>query len=424
MSESVHAATRLVSALRSGAGLTYDYIYRMSFEDYCALPDPFPRTTFTVREVQESVYRYPDPQRPGELFQWDIHGCLLEPAEISMSGIAMVMIHGGAANEYEFLFTPDGPEEYVDLTRTGPTRARVGVAQHIASLGIPVLAVSLPGHFSRDPWPPVGERSPEFVIGRVPEDAELANRLAVYTFRMCTEALKVLVEKNLAEDLYMWGHSTGGEFPFLMEQYGLRNRILGGIGYGSGVPAWIRRDWDDRISDEAPEQRAAPYRAIAGLSRRSPEGYTAHGYTGPNQPWGDAETWFARENHRRPQFKPFLQTIEHNGYDVLLPEIKRVSGLDDEELLITDRADLNRLGGKRLLHIVGERDHGHWYDGGEHGDLARGREVFGFNRFRPYAAGLRLVVVDNLTHYGHIEAFNERLANLMVTGFKEYLLGD
>ena len=106
------------------------------------------------------------------------------------------MIHGGAANEYEFIFTPDGPEEYPDLTKTDPTKARVGVAQHIASLGIPVLAISLPGHYSRKPWPPIAERRPEFVIGEVPSDEELKNRLAVYTFRMCAEAIKALVEKN------------------------------------------------------------------------------------------------------------------------------------------------------------------------------------------------------------------------------------
>jgi hypothetical protein len=28
--------------------------------------------------------------------------------------------------------------------------------------------------------------------------------------------------------------------------------------------------------------------------------------------------------------------------------------------------------------------------------------------------------VPKLTHYGHVESYNERLANLMVTGFKEY----
>ena len=60
------------------------------------------------------------------------------------------MIHGGAVNEYEFIFTPDGPEKYLDLTQVPPTESRAGVAQHMASLGIPVLAVSLPGHYSRN----------------------------------------------------------------------------------------------------------------------------------------------------------------------------------------------------------------------------------------------------------------------------------
>jgi len=51
------------------------------------------------------------------------------------------------------------------------------------------------------------------------------------------------------------------------------------------------------------------------------------------------------------------------------------------------------------------------------------REVFAFKRFKRHAAALRLIVVPNLTHYGHVESYNERLANLMVTGFKEYFRG-
>jgi hypothetical protein len=140
---------------------------------------------------------------------------------------------------------------------------------------------------------------------------------------------------------------------------------------------------------------------------------------GPNQPWGSAEKWFEFENHRRPQFKPFLQDIEHSAHDVLLPEIKKVSGLPDDELFITYKSDLNRLRGKKLLHIVGEYDKGHWIEGGEKG-LEFRREVYAFNRFRPFAEALRLIVVPKLTHYGHVESYNERLANLMVTGFKEY----
>jgi Alpha/beta hydrolase family len=413
------ATNRFIDALRTGAGLKDEFIYYMSFSDYQMFPDPFPRTKFTVREVQENIRRYPNPQNPRELFQWDIHGRLFTPAEISLPNTAVVMIHGGAANEYEFIFTPDGPEDYPDLTQTDPTKARVGVAQHIASLGVPVLAISLPGHYRRKPWPPIAERRPEFVIGEVPNDEELKNRLAVYTFRMCVEAIKALVENTLGESIFMWGHSTGGEYFYLMEQFGLKNKLLGGLGFGTGMPAWVRKEWDLACATKSPEERAAPFRNLTDLSRRSPKGYVKSGYVGPNQPWGSVERWFGLENHRRPQFKPFLQDIEHSAHDVLLPEIKKISGLTDEELFITYKSDLHRLRGKKLLHIVGEYDKGHWIEGGERGLQFR-REVYAFHRFKPYADARRLIVVPNLTHYGHVESYNERLANLMVTGFKEY----
>jgi hypothetical protein len=414
------AMNRLVAALKHGTGLRDEFIYYMTFDDYKMLPDPFTRTTFTVEEVQQTIRRYANPEKPGELFQWDIHGRLLTPAKASIGNIAVVMIHGGAANEYEFIFTPDGPEEYPDLTRTDPAKARVGVAQHIASLGVPVLAISLPGHYSGNPWLPIAERRPEFVIGETPGDTELRNRLAVYTFRMCIEAIKTLVERSLPDqDIFMWGHSTGGEYFYLMEQYGLKNKLIGGLGFGTGMPAWVRKEWDLACVEKSAAERAAPFRNLTDLSRRSPGGYIKSGYVGPNQPWGSAEKWFELENHRRPQFKPFLQDIEHSAHDILMPEIRRISGLPDEELFITYKSDLNRLRNKKLLHIVGEYDKGHWIEGGEKG-LEFRREVYAFKRFAPYAKELRLVHVPNLTHYGHVENHNERLANIMVTGFKEY----
>ena len=416
---SQESMNRLINALKQGDGLKDDFIYYMRFDDYKTLPDPFPRTTFSMKEVQERISRYPDPDKPGKLFEWDIHGRLFTPARVSIGDMAVVMIHGGAANEYEFIFTPDGPEEYPDLTKADPTKARVGVAQHIASLGIPVLTVSLPGHYSREPWLPITERRPEFVLGENPSDSELKNRLAVYTFRMCIEAIKALVENSLTESIFMWGHSTGGEYFYLMEQYGLKNRLIGGLGFGTGMPAWVRKEWDLACAEKSPEERAAPFRRLTDLSRRSPRGYVKSGYVGPNQPWGEAERWFELENHRRPQFKPFLQDIEHSAHDVLLPEIKRHSGLADEELFVTYNAELERLRGKKLLHIVGDRDKGHWIEGGDKG-LEFRREVYAFNRFKPFAEDLRLVVVPNLTHYGHVENYNERLANIMVTGFREY----
>ena len=417
---SSQAMTRLVAALTTEAGLRDDFIYYMDFDDYRNLPDPFARTTFTAEEVQETISRYTNPERPNESFRWDIHARLFTPSRTSLPNTAVVMIHGGAANEYEFIFTPDGPEQYLDLTTTDPSKARVGVAQHIASLGIPVLAISLPGHYSRSAWPPIAERRPEFIIGELPGDKELRNRLAVYTFRMCTEAIKALVEKVLpGQAIFMWGHSTGGEYFYLMEQYGLKNRLIGGLGFGTGMPAWVRKEWDLACAKKSPEERAAPFRNLTDLSRRSPKGYSKSGYVGPNQPWGDTERWFELENHRRPQFKPFLQDIEHSAHDVLLPEIKRVSGLPDEELFITYRSDLSRLRGKKMLHLVGQYDKGHWIEGGERG-LEFRREVYAFKRFAPYAKSLRLIQIPKLTHYGHVESYNERLANIMVTGFRDY----
>ena len=71
------ALKRFVAALNRGAGLRDEFIYYLDLEDYRAIPDPFPRTSFTVREVQESIFRYPNPERPTEMFRWDIHGRLL-----------------------------------------------------------------------------------------------------------------------------------------------------------------------------------------------------------------------------------------------------------------------------------------------------------------------------------------------------------
>ena len=417
---------RLLSALNSGLGLQNDFIYHLSWEDYTSFPDPFPRTRFTVREVQERIFRYPNPERPQQLFGWDIHGRLLIPERESIPEVAVVMIHGGSANECEFLFTPDGPEEFADLTRVSPAAARVGVAQHIASLGVPVLAISLPGHYSRGAWPPVETRQPEFIIGDVPSPMEVSNRLAVYTFRMCVEAIKALIEHALpGYGIYIWGHSTGGEYLFLMEQFGLRNKLLGGLGFGTGMPAYIHKEWyllfpkwnpyQPKVFDE----RAKKLSAISGLSRMTPKVYVGRSHTGPNQPWGSTENWFRQVERRRPMFKPFLQSIEHQSVDMLYEEVKKKSGLPEEELFITHRADLDRLRGKKLLFFVGERDRSHWSDGGEHGVESRS-EVFGLRRLARYADEVRLVVIPRLTHYGHIEGHNECLAQLMVTGIKDY----
>lgn len=59
---------RLVSALKQGVGLQDEFIYYLSWEDYESYPDPLPRTPFAVREIQETILRYPNPEKPKELY--------------------------------------------------------------------------------------------------------------------------------------------------------------------------------------------------------------------------------------------------------------------------------------------------------------------------------------------------------------------
>src|SRR5262245_51814137 len=55
------ALDRYVAALATGQGLHDEFIYSMTFDDYTAFSDPFPRTAFSVREVEARIERYPNP---------------------------------------------------------------------------------------------------------------------------------------------------------------------------------------------------------------------------------------------------------------------------------------------------------------------------------------------------------------------------
>ena len=80
--------------------------------------------------------------------------------------------------------------------------------------------------------------------------------------------------------------------------------------------------------------------------------------------------------------------------------------------------DLERLRGKKMLYFVGTHDQ-HWIEGCQLGFEYR-REVYALTRFARYADEVTLVVLPGLTHYGHIESHNDRMANLMVCGIKNY----
>ena len=63
------AMNKVVAALKTGAGLKDDFIYYMSFDDYKSFPDPFPRTSVNVKEVQQTVDDMPIRKSPASCFR-------------------------------------------------------------------------------------------------------------------------------------------------------------------------------------------------------------------------------------------------------------------------------------------------------------------------------------------------------------------
>ena len=239
-------------------------------------------------------------------------------------------------------------------------------------------------------------------------DAELKNRLAVYTFRMCTEAIKVLIEKSLPDlKLFCWDHSTGGEYFYLLEQYGLKNKLIGGLGFGTGMPAWIRKEMGSdlrrKISQSGPSRSADAHRPESQVAQRATP---KSGYVGPNQPWGSVERWFRiGEITDARNSNPTCGISSISAHDVLLPEIRKISGLPEDELFITYKADLNRLRGKKCSVSSASWTKGHSgsRDGGEKGTrISVARSTRALKRFAPHVEALRLILVPNLTHYGHV----------------------
>jgi hypothetical protein len=71
------AMSNLIAALKTGAGLKDEFIYYMPFDDYKTFPDPFPRTAVAIKEVQESIRRYANPENPASYFSGTFTaGCL------------------------------------------------------------------------------------------------------------------------------------------------------------------------------------------------------------------------------------------------------------------------------------------------------------------------------------------------------------
>lgn len=338
---------------------------------------------------------------------WDITALRLDPVRPEPGLPTIAIVHGGAANWYEFFLDP----------MNGP-----GIAQYLAQKATVVL-VTIPGNYRHGGWPePIPLRQPRFLLDRELPAAEVAARNAMLTFTLVTEGVAQLVERHLPGPLLLVGHSTGGEIQFLLKDR-LKAQLRGlSLGWGTGGPAHVRRAWDD-----ARGRRREPSPSITTLRYRNPKGYSET-YVGPLNPVPGAtplevaEGWFAKDGRRRPQFKQVLQDVEHRGEIEELPRMKEdlrravaaAALAVDAERVIADyfstmRTDLR--GYRRMVSNSGWRDEGHWAD-----DPAKAREVALAGRFREENPGAEVRVMayeTPMTHYGHIERPRQLAAALL-----------
>ena len=337
---------------------------------------------------------------------WDITGLQLTPSRPEPGLPTLAIVHGGSANWYEFFLDPLN---------------RPGIGQFLAQR-LPIVLITIPGNYTEGGWTEekFDARIPGYVLGQTIAADEARVRNAIYKFKLVTEGVRRLLEQTTTGPLLVLGHSTGGEIQFLLKESSLKARLDDrSIGWGTGGPASITREIDERFGERAERViQYGRYPRVERLRARGPDGYVSSNYIGPLNPMkGDtklevAQQWYAAENRRRPQFKQVLQDMEHQGFVEhrarLEKEIREALdrnayGVDANEvirdLFTTMSAPLN--GYRRMAWVVGSLDDGHWNRVPE-----QAREWSMAQRFRQENPGapIRILLIDKpITHYGHIE---------------------
>ena len=336
---------------------------------------------------------------------WDITGLELTPNNPTEGMPTLAIVNGGSANWYEFFVDPlNNP----------------GLGQYLAQR-IPVILVTIPGNYKPGGWTQANaDRIPEYVIGAAPSQQEVKIRNAIYTFSLIAEGTRLLLEKVSSGPLLIVGHSTGGELQFMLKNSSLRSRLHDlSLGWGSGPPAPIKREFDEGRGARAPRVEDYEKRRAWQVRGRSPEGYVSGRYIGPLNPVPGAsqlevaEGWFEHVGRRRPHFKQTLQDMEHQDMlehrEKLKQEIRQTLqdnpyGIGAEEviqdLFAPNQSPLE--GYRKMVWVVAKLDATHWNP--DHPD--QGLEVFTAGQFRKANPGVpvRVLLLDApITHYGHIE---------------------
>jgi hypothetical protein len=337
---------------------------------------------------------------------WDITGLQLTPDKPDPALPTLAIIHGGSANWYEFFLDPLN---------------NAGFGQYLAQR-VPVMLITIPGNYVHGGWTETtfDRRIPGYVLDRHITAEEARARTAVFTFKMAAEGVRQLLEKTTTGPLFIVGHSTGGEFQFLLKDSSLKPRLRDrSLGWGTGGPAFITKEIDERSGER--EERVVSYGKyprVDTLRARDARGYVSSQYVGPlnpvkgNTPLAIAEGWFAAENRRRPQFKQVLQDMEHQGFTEHRARLEReirdalggnTLGVDAEEvirdLFVTMTPPL--AGYTKMAWVVGRLDNGHW---DEKQEAAREYQIAMRFRTANPSAPVRVLLIDApITHYAHIE---------------------
>lgn len=353
--------------------------------------------------------------------EWDITGLLLQPADSTPGLPTLVFINGGSANWYEFFVDPLNDP---------------GLAQYMAQK-IPVFLITIPGNFKPGGWrEPIAERKPSYLLDRELSAEETAARNAMFTFTLISEGVAQLIEKAIEGRVLIAGHSTAGEIQFLLKDR-LRSRLHGlSIGWGTGGPANLRRQWDEER--RAPDEPRRTYLPTTEVRARNPEGYVSSSYIGPLNPVAGANElevarrWFERVSGRRPQFKQVIQDLEHRGEihkkDDMIADLRRAmhdAGMAfDENEIIADffsTMNIDLTGYRKMISNSGWLDHGHWGP-----EPASTREVAiarGFREANPNMVYRVIAYETPITHYGHVEK-PKQLAGALLAAVKWLMEGE
>ncbi|MBI3940683.1 MAG: hypothetical protein HY315_07590 [Acidobacteria bacterium] len=334
--------------------------------------------------------------------EWDITGLYLKPRNPLPGLPTVVYVHGGLANFYEFFVDPyNNP----------------GLGQYLAQK-IPVLLISIPGNYKPGGWnEPPATRKPAYLLDRELSGEEVGLRNSIFTRALMAEGVWRLIETATQGPVLLSGHSNGGEIQFMSDRR-LKDRLRGmSLGWGTGGPASLRRNWEDEAARESNRSGERPYVAVTEVGGREPEMYT-NGYVGPLNPISGktklevAQKWFELEGRRRPQFIQPILGVEHSGRTDLRENVQKTireavlkSGLQIDtqavfaDLLATMKSPIS--GYQRMIWTTAVLDDGHWDP-----DPKKARELYvadGFREQNPLAQ-IRVAVYDvPMTHYGHIE---------------------